>query len=338
MENLSCLKNGRKQPLLTPPPFTVKIFFAIFFVILALNTTGIFFDLKNRFIAIEQAPLDPQSASPLAFIPFHPERDLLSDPLTQAQGIANRLDRNVSQYQKLTQGPELLLIPMMSEPNSFRIAPIKELSLWSLKIAPETYSDGFYSISSEDLALEHFSIRNDLVQIPVSQFNRWVQTAPNKIFMGSNPLKPSDGQYKIEYHAYTIPQLCILGQIDTSGHVTPFKVFIDNPKLPSAKEQLLSQILRFKGSIFSLHLMILTAVTLITIREHTHPKVSRQMFLKVYNYCQYDLLLTPLILFIPQTQRGATIFCLFAISYMTCKIFLKKSVRLIERERINFYR
>ncbi len=338
MENLSGVKNKGKPSSLTPSPFVIKIFFLIFLALLSFNNAQIYFDLKNRVIAIEKAPFDPQSASPLAFIPFNPNRNLLIDPLTQTQAIANRLERTVSQYRKLTQGPELLLIPMMEEPDHFRADPIKDLSLWSLKIGTDTYSDGFYSVSKRDLGLESFSARNDLVQIPFSEFNRWVKIAPHKIFMGSNPAKPSDGEYKIEYNAYIIPKLCILGQVDKKGRVTPFKVFVDNPKLPSPKDELLSQISRFKSSIFSLHLMILTAITLICIREHMHPKASREIFLKISNYSRYDLLLTPLILFIPQTQRGATVFCLLAISYMSLKIFLKKSLLLIERERINLYR
>ena len=338
METLPHFKNRRKSQQLIPSPFIVWCTFTVFLGLIAISTSYALQSIESTLHEIQNAPLDPQAPSSLAFIPFYPDRHIQTDPLTKASAPSNRLERRVKQYRKLTPAEDLLLIPMTAEPKDLTSVSHKELNLWSKTLAPEFYYDGFYKILSSEIGLENFVMRNDLISIPTSPFDRWVRVSPNSIFLGTTPAKPANGQYKIDYYSFVVPKLIILGSIDQTGAISPRKIFVDNPKLDHPKQILIGQIQRFQTSILSLDLILITVLLLLAIRESTNPTASRELFTKLLAYSQYDLIFSPLILLIPPTQVGAMIFCLCFMIYGTCKVFLTKSMILIQRERINLYR
>jgi len=338
METLSHFKNRRKSQPLRPSLSVIWLTFLLFLTILSCSLFLARHHLQSTFQEISQAPFDPQSPSPLAFIPFHPDRFYLSDPLTQAAAPANRLERHVSQYRKLSPSDDLLLLPLAGETQDQKRQHHIEQILSSKIFAPEFYQDSFYKIASNDMGLTHFVLRNDLIDIPPSPFQRWVSIAPHTLFFGTSPDKPKEGQYQIEYYAYVIPKLIILGSIDRTGQIAPRKVFIDDPSLAPPQQQLLTQIKQFKTSMISLNIILLIVIFLIALRENWHPTSSRDRIEKLLKYSQYDLLLSPCILLIPQTQNGAMVFCLSFMIYGTFKIFLNKALRLIQAKRIDLYR
>ena len=112
METLPNFKNRRKSQQLTPSPFIVWCTFAIFLVLIAISTSLALQSTRSILQDIQNAPIDPQAPCTLAFIPFNPDRHIESDPLTKAEAPANRLERHVKQYRKLTPADDLILIPM----------------------------------------------------------------------------------------------------------------------------------------------------------------------------------------------------------------------------------
>jgi hypothetical protein len=223
MEKLSLSKNPRKPD--HPSSFLIKTIFIGLFLLLVAGSILTIMRARHQSMTILNAPINPNNASHACFVDFQPLRTKIFDTLTETFTYGHRLERNVYQYQDVTSSGELLLLPISSQPASLPHAGSQETHLWSKVFSPDFYYSNHYKIRSQDIPLNFFSIRNDLVQIPMSEFDRWMKIRPNIIFIGKHSHTPIHSDYQIEYRSFIFENMTIWGSVDENGTIFPQKIF-----------------------------------------------------------------------------------------------------------------
>lgn len=293
--------------------------------------------IQKQLVKIENAPIDPEGPASFAFFNMHPNADVLVDPVLNICCHGHELTRQVQQYVRLQQdSPPMPILVVQDAPLSGGEFPLSSQLFESDWVHSDRYSVPKSAIPINMTESQPFQIQ-PLEPRPPS----WKKVTARNFFWGESVSRPQSGNIDVSYTCSVVPRISLWGSVDEQGVITPDKWYSGVNWLSAAdqKERMIYSTETFLLSSIAIHCFIINALVLIVLKERFMSGSLRRFGQMLLSLRSYDVLLSPILLFITPSFVTALIVCTLLITYCGCYVFAKKQQeQWLEIQRIDLYR
>lgn len=291
---------------------------------------------SNQIAKITAAEIDPRGPSSFAFYNMTPSADLLTDPILNIHCEGHELTRQVEQY---------ILFNKDTPATPLLIFGEQELSAGQFPLSTRFFeskviTDGKYFVD-KSLLPAHMAIKKPFaLKEDTPRPQRWKKISAGRFFWGQNPNNPQEGNIEVHYTCALIPQISLWGAIDEQGRITPdsWLLGVNTLEASEQKQRMIYSLETFHLSSLAVHVFIINALILIILKERFMSPSWRYIGALILSMRKYEVLVSPIVLFISPSFISALIVCTVLVTYGACCLFAKNQQReLLNIERIYFY-
>lgn len=291
---------------------------------------------QTQILKVITAPIDPQGPSNFAFYNMTPSADSLVDPVLNVCCQGHELTRQVEQYiifQKDTPATPLLIL-------GDRELAAGQFPLSTRFFESKVISDGHYFVKKELLPANMALKKPFALKEEAPRPQRWKKISAGKFFWGQTPNNPQEGNIEVRYTCAIIPTISLWGALDEQGNITPDSWLsgVNTLEASEQKKRMIYSLETFQLSSLAIHAFIINALTLIILREKFMSPSWRHVGALILSMRKYEVLASPIVLFITPSFMSALIVCTFLVTYGACCLFAKNQQQhLLDIERVYFY-